>query len=71
MKTDGPNHGGCNRDDGAEASQLSNCMWHEPSIVVDSRKVDLEENGSNNWKMNLKSVEIEKKKDNKVRKELK
>ena len=33
MKTDGPNHGGC--------SQIPECMWYEPSIVVASGEPEL------------------------------
>jgi hypothetical protein len=33
MKTDGPNHGGCKK--------LPECMWYEPSIVVDTGEPEL------------------------------
>lgn len=33
QKLDGPNHGGC--------KSLPNCMWYEPSIVVDTGKIEL------------------------------
>jgi hypothetical protein len=37
MKTDGPNHGSCNRSGDFPDSQLPNCMWYEPQIHVDGQ----------------------------------
>lgn len=41
MKTDGPNHDRCNREDGIdtdhtfEEDDLPNCMWYEPHIEIE------------------------------------
>lgn len=37
MKSDGPNHGSCNRSGNFDMSKLWSCMWYEPQIHIDGK----------------------------------